>query len=74
MMSANAIAQSGRLKRARQRAGLSQQRVAELARCSVSYVRLIESGYRPEPGSDVANRIAAVLRESKPAAGEEVVG
>jgi transcriptional regulator with XRE-family HTH domain len=61
-MSANAIEQGGDLRAARRALGLSQQRVAELARCSVSYVRLLESGYQPEGGSDVLRRIAAVLR------------
>ena len=66
MISANAIASSGGLLRAaRKAAGLSQQRVAELAGCSVSYVRVLESGYRPENDSDVLSRIAAVLNDER---------
>ena len=58
-MSTNATAESGDLLRAaRKAAGLSQQRVAELAGCSVSYVRVLEAGYTPG-GSTVLQRITA---------------
>ena len=68
MISANATRQSGdHLRAARKAAGLSQQRVAELAGCSVSYVRVLESGYRPEHDSDVLVRIAGVLNDESPA-------
>jgi transcriptional regulator with XRE-family HTH domain len=68
MISANATASSGDpLKAARKAAGLSQQRVAELAGCSVSYVRVLESGYRPESDSTVLARIADVINaEGRP--------
>jgi DNA-binding transcriptional regulator YiaG len=67
-ISANATDRSGDLLRtARKAAGLSQQRVAELAGCSVSYVRVLESGYRPENDSDVLVRIADVLNHESPA-------
>lgn len=42
--------------------GISQQRLAELASCSLSMVRILESGY--EPGaSPVLDRINAVLND-----------
>ena len=67
-ISANATAPSGDLlKTARKAAGLSQQRVAELAGCSVSYVRVLEAGYRPENDSDVLSRITGVLNDESPA-------
>jgi transcriptional regulator with XRE-family HTH domain len=60
-MSANARAQTGGDVRTRRRAsGISQQRLAELAHCSLSMVRLLESGYQPESGT-VVERIAAAL-------------
>ena len=40
--------------------GLTQQDVAVRAGCSVSYVRLLESGYLPE-ASEVLDRIGSVL-------------
>jgi transcriptional regulator with XRE-family HTH domain len=68
MISANATDRSGDLLRAaRKAAGLSQQRLAEQAGCSVSYVRVLESGYRPEAKSDVLVRIAGVLNDENPA-------
>ena len=65
MVNANATAQGGGLRAARLAAGLSQQRVAELAKCSVGYVRVLESGYMPASDSDVVARIAAVLHDSR---------
>jgi hypothetical protein len=50
---------------------MSQQRIAEIARCSVSMVRLLEAGYQPSSG-DVAQRVARAVRSLKnedPAAG-----
>jgi transcriptional regulator with XRE-family HTH domain len=48
------------IRAARLAAGLSQQRLAELARCSVGYVRILENGYEPETG-EVYGRVLAVL-------------
>lgn len=60
-MGANAISSSGgSLREHRVAAGLSQQTLAEMVRCSISMIRLLESGYRPEH-SEVFTRIAAVL-------------
>jgi transcriptional regulator with XRE-family HTH domain len=59
-MTANATAPVGGLRAERRAAGLSQERLAQLAGCSVSMVRLLESGYRPE-SSHVLDRIAAAL-------------
>ncbi len=61
-MSANATAEIGaNLRAARRAAGLSQQALAERAVCSVSMVRLVESGYEPD-GSLVLPRIRLALR------------
>jgi transcriptional regulator with XRE-family HTH domain len=66
-MNANATPMDGgRLKTLRQTAGLSQQRVAELAKCSVGYVRLLEAGYRPTVNTEVVGRITAVLLAPPP--------
>jgi transcriptional regulator with XRE-family HTH domain len=57
-----------RLIRAQRRAaGLSQQRLAELAECSVAMVRVLEGGYKPAE-SRVLGRIADVFNEKRPAA------
>jgi transcriptional regulator with XRE-family HTH domain len=42
--------------------GISQQRLAELAGCSLSMVRVLESGYEPET-SRVLDRIDRVLND-----------
>lgn len=47
--------------------GLSQQTVAERARCSLAMVSLLERGYRPGE-SEVAERINRVLTEAQEAA------
>ncbi len=46
---------------------LSQQAVAERAKCSLAMVSLLERGYRPE-ASEVADRIARVLHDAAEAA------
>jgi len=48
--------------------GISQQRLAELASCSLSMVRVLESGYEPE-SSRVRERIASVLTKHATPAG-----
>jgi transcriptional regulator with XRE-family HTH domain len=48
------------LRQLRAAAGLSQQQVAELAKCSVTSVAQLERGLRPKR-SEVAGRIVAVL-------------
>lgn len=50
------------LRQRRLDAGLSQQRLAELARCSVQMVRVLEGGMRPT-SSAVLSRIELVLAE-----------
>jgi len=50
------------LRTLRNAAGLSQQRVAERADCSLAAVALYERGYRPST-STVLPRILAVLNE-----------
>lgn len=52
------------LRTERKAAGLSQQRLAELAGCSLSMVRLVEAGYQPEP-SDVLDRITLALSKTE---------
>ena len=48
------------LRQLRTAAGLSQQQVAELAKCSVTSVAQLERGLRPKR-SEVAGRIVAIL-------------
>ena len=50
------------LRSLRETAGFSQQRVAELAGCSLAAVALFERGYRPST-SKVLPRIVAVLND-----------
>lgn len=69
-MNANATQDRGRLRAARKAAGLSQQRVAELAGCSVGYVRVLEAGYTPDAGSKVFRRILNVLRNERSPTGQ----
>ena len=65
-MSVNITQQGGSLRAARKAAGLSQQRVAELAGCSLTYVRVLESGYTPrDAGSKVFCRILNVLQKER---------
>jgi hypothetical protein len=51
----------------RRGAGLSQQRVAELAHCSLAAVALFEKGYRPAESSVLPRIIAAIHDEGRPA-------
>ncbi len=53
-MSANGI------RAARRHAGLTQQGLASAADCSLSYVRLLEAGFKPAH-SDVLPRVARAL-------------
>jgi transcriptional regulator with XRE-family HTH domain len=67
---ANDTPQIGRdLRQARRAAGLTQQQVAMLAACSMSYVRLLEGGFMPAHASDVLPRVMTVLTTSSPAGG-----
>jgi transcriptional regulator with XRE-family HTH domain len=54
------------LKSRRLAAGMSQQRLAQLADCSVSIVGLLERGLTPKH-SDVLARIDAALTAARPA-------
>jgi transcriptional regulator with XRE-family HTH domain len=65
-MSAKAIPETDGIRQYRLAAGISQQKLAQLAGCSLSMVRLVESGYRPST-SDVLDRIATVLEDDDPA-------
>lgn len=63
-------AQDVDLRQRRVQAGLSQQRVAELADCSIASIRLFEQGYSPKH-SEVLERLRKVLddeRRSAPSA------
>jgi transcriptional regulator with XRE-family HTH domain len=62
-MSTNASPAVGGLREQRKAARLSQQRLAEIAGCSISSVRLLENGYQPARG-DVLNRVLAALAQS----------
>jgi transcriptional regulator with XRE-family HTH domain len=68
MASVNATDRSGGLREQRRAAGLSQQRVAELAGCSLTFVRVLEAGYEPVT-SNVLPRIEAVLDGRKTSEG-----
>jgi len=48
---------------ARAETGLTRERVAQLAGCSVSYLQLLEGGFDPN-GSDVRPRVESVLRDA----------
>jgi transcriptional regulator with XRE-family HTH domain len=50
-----------RLKETRELADISQRDLGKLAGLSETYPALIESGRRPDPGSDVVGRLAQVL-------------
>jgi transcriptional regulator with XRE-family HTH domain len=41
--------------------GLSQQKVAEQASCSIATVRLLERGWRPAGGSHALERVRGAL-------------
>jgi transcriptional regulator with XRE-family HTH domain len=56
---------SGRLRELRQRAGMSQERLAALAQVAVSTVRKIESGAVVEPGYFTVRALLAVLGASQ---------
>jgi transcriptional regulator with XRE-family HTH domain len=59
-MGANASGTPIDLKRLREARGLSQQQLAAAADCSLSMVRMLEAGYRPQP-STVLDRVLEVL-------------
>ncbi|MBN1608661.1 MAG: helix-turn-helix domain-containing protein [Polyangiaceae bacterium] len=65
-MSVETKSAPGGIRKARQRAGLSQQRLAELAGCSVSMVALLDGGYEPAQ-SNVLTRVLEVLNDDDPA-------
>lgn len=65
-MSINATAGTSAIRDRRRARGISQQRLAELADCSLSMVRVLEAGYEPET-SRVLERISAVLHDEAPA-------
>lgn len=55
-----------KLRDRRLEAGLSQQKLAHAAGCSIAMVRLLEGGFTPSR-SAVLSRIIGVLNESSPA-------
>jgi transcriptional regulator with XRE-family HTH domain len=59
-------ANTGRLSLREQRKahGLSQQRLADLANCSIDMVRRLEHGYQPTHQSAVLARVEAALRDA----------
>ncbi len=61
-MSSKATPAPGGLREQRRAVGLSQQRLAELANCSLSAIRLFERGYQPDP-SAVRERVEAILSD-----------
>jgi transcriptional regulator with XRE-family HTH domain len=71
MVSAQATPEGGRLRERRLEAGITQQQLAERARCSIALVRLFESGYQPGH-SNVLPRIVAVLESDTTSPASEV--
>src|SRR4051812_36784917 len=64
-MNGNANDSQGGTERARElrhAAGISQERLAQLAGCSTSTVRLVERGWQPSPG--MRERIAGALKHA----------
>lgn len=53
----------GTLRNLRHDAGISQQRLAQLADCSLSMVKLLERGYEPDAKSEVLARVVAALKD-----------
>ncbi|MGO8906627.1 MAG: helix-turn-helix domain-containing protein [Solirubrobacteraceae bacterium] len=53
---------TGDIRERRMAAGLSRQKLAQYADCSISYVQMIEAGLRPSR-SDVLPRLEAALSE-----------
>jgi transcriptional regulator with XRE-family HTH domain len=51
------------IRERRRRLRLTQQQLAIAAACSLSAVRLYESGYSPAAGSPTRDRVEAVLTE-----------
>ena len=68
MASTLTVRQAFTIRERRAALGISQQRLAELANCSLSMVRVLESGYEPE-SSRVLERIASVLTNDVAPAG-----
>lgn len=60
----NDTAPSGCLRDRRHEAGLTQQQLAELGGCSLSYVRLLEGGFTPKRASNVLPRLLAALKST----------
>jgi transcriptional regulator with XRE-family HTH domain len=58
-VNANASQEATGLRARRLEAGLSQEKLARLADCSTSTIRLIEGGWRPS--EQMAGRIAGAL-------------
>ena len=54
------------IREARTAAGLTQQALAERARCSMAYVRLVEAGYVPDnmEASPAYRRVLDVLNKA----------
>lgn len=67
-MTPNRKCATGGIRARREAAGLSQQRLAELACCSIATIGLYEGGYSPAR-STVLERVLAVLDEERPADG-----
>jgi predicted transcriptional regulator len=53
------------LREQRKAAGLTQQQLAHLAECSLSYIALLEHGYTPKSGSAVMPRLRRVLLSTR---------
>lgn len=60
-LKANESGSGRQLREARKAANLTQQKLAELADCSIAYIRVLEGGYAPDM-SVVLDRIHEVIR------------
>lgn len=58
----------GSVRELRRAAGLTQQELARRASCSVSYVQLLDAGYRPNDGPKL-RAVLAILGNDEPAQG-----
>lgn len=63
-MASTLLRESVTIRERRTALGISQQRLAERSKCSLSMIRVLESGYEPKH-SEVRRRVIAVLNDSE---------
>lgn len=68
------VLQDNQIRSLRKRSGLSQQALAERAKCSIQWVRALEGGLAPDPDkSPKYRRVLSILNENDPAMPGEAV-